>query len=198
MSEHPIDAMLAGASLVADRECGACTACCTLLKIDEPDFRKPPGVTCGHRVGGLGCSIHSTRPDVCRAWYCGWRRLPWLSADMWPPESGILVRVRQVPGGAPAGGTLGLTFQVLTSQLALFEKRVWNAIGTAILNGIPTYLGVSAPAGYEGRVVYLNDALRNALKVADAAAIKRELRRAYVTGRMAPKPKARFSQAVQE
>ena len=192
MSDNRTDSILGSRSLVAGRECGACTVCCTALKIDETDFKKLAGVTCGHCVNGVGCSIYDHRPDVCQAWHCGWRRYPWLSPEMWPQTSGILVRVRRVPEGA-ATGMLGLTFQVLTSQFALDAKPVWNAMGTAILNGIPTYLGVSAPVGYEGRLVHLNDALHGPFKQADGAAIKRALRRAYAAGRLAPKAKSLFT-----
>lgn len=193
MSGYVTAGLPGGDSLVEGRACGSCTVCCTALKIDEPDFKKLSGVTCSHCVNGVGCSIYDRRPNVCQAWHCGWRRYPWLSAEMWPQQSGILVRVRRVPEGAPPGTKPGLTFQVLTSQLALYETRVCNAVGTAILNAIPTYLGVSAPAGFEGRLVYLNDILEDALRRSDGAEIKRQLRRAYVTGRTAPKSKSTFT-----
>ena len=41
--------------LVPDRECGACTACCTHLAIVAID--KLAGVTCEHCIAGAGCAI---------------------------------------------------------------------------------------------------------------------------------------------
>ena len=193
MSGYATDDVLAAGGLVDGRECGQCTICCTALKINEPDFKKLAGVTCGHCVNGVGCSIYDSRYDVCREWHCGWRRFAWLSPEMWPQTSGIMVRIRHASEEQAAGPRLGLTFHVLTSHLALYTKPVWNAIGTAILNGIPTYLGVSAPVGYEGRTVYLNDALRSAFERRDGGEIKRALRRAYYTGRAAPKAESVFN-----
>jgi Fe-S-cluster containining protein len=76
--------------LVPARECGACTVCCDALKIDTPDFQKPAGTPCIH-LGGHGCAVHAVRPDVCRAWFCGWRRMGALPDAARPDRSGLLV-----------------------------------------------------------------------------------------------------------
>jgi hypothetical protein len=55
------------------RECGPCTLCCTLLRVDE--LRKLGGVPCRalrRAPAAPGCSIHATRPGVCRAYACLW------------------------------------------------------------------------------------------------------------------------------
>jgi Fe-S-cluster containining protein len=55
------------------RECGPCTLCCTLLRVDE--LRKRGGVPCRalrRAPEPPGCSIHATRPAVCRAYACLW------------------------------------------------------------------------------------------------------------------------------
>lgn len=54
----------------APRECGSCTACCTVLAVDE--LEKKNNVPCCHLAGGEGCSIYTTRPGACRQWSCLW------------------------------------------------------------------------------------------------------------------------------
>ncbi|WBO22260.1 YkgJ family cysteine cluster protein [Sphingomonas abietis] len=76
--------------LVADRDCGDCTVCCETLRIDTPDLRKPANTRCTH-LGAQGCTIHAVRPDICRAWFCGWRRAAAMPDAARPDRSGLLV-----------------------------------------------------------------------------------------------------------
>jgi Fe-S-cluster containining protein len=52
------------------RECGACTACCTILAVRE--LNKNVYEACQH-LCAQGCSIYTDRPRTCRAWSCMWR-----------------------------------------------------------------------------------------------------------------------------
>lgn len=52
------------------RECGQCTACCTMLGVTE--LRKPVNIACDH-VCEQGCSIYNSRPQTCRDWSCDWK-----------------------------------------------------------------------------------------------------------------------------
>jgi len=55
------------------RACGACSLCCTVLRVDE--LGKLAGTPCRHqRVGHPdgGCGIHATRPSICRGYRCLW------------------------------------------------------------------------------------------------------------------------------
>src|ERR1700748_2352421 len=92
--------------LVPNRECGTCTACCTVLLIDEPDFQKLPGVTCPHCKVASGCQIHETRYAICRGFFCGWRYLQNLD-DSWRPDlCGFMIRDQREhipPGYHPQG-----------------------------------------------------------------------------------------------
>ncbi len=81
--------------LLANRECGACTACCTELTVDTPDFAKPAGTPCVH-LAGRGCGIHPTRPRICRTWFCAWRRVASLPDASRPDRSGLLVSLNFV------------------------------------------------------------------------------------------------------
>lgn len=51
------------------RECGACTACCTVLAV--PTLNKPSGVTCD-QVCAKGCAIYATKPEECTEFQCLW------------------------------------------------------------------------------------------------------------------------------
>ena len=55
---------------VAGRECGGCTACCTLVPVEE--LRKPRFTQCQFEKTGHGCSIYAMRPRSCREWVCSW------------------------------------------------------------------------------------------------------------------------------
>jgi hypothetical protein len=76
--------------LVSGRECGDCVACCAVLAIDAPTLSKPANTLCRYSTG-RGCGIHETRPDICRAWFCGWRRNASMPDAARPDRSGLLV-----------------------------------------------------------------------------------------------------------
>jgi hypothetical protein len=53
------------------RQCGACSLCCTVLRVDT--LSKLGGVACVHQDrAGPGCAIHAERPGICRAYRCLW------------------------------------------------------------------------------------------------------------------------------
>ena len=54
------------------RQCGACSLCCTVLRVDE--LSKLGGQDCAHQRAEGGCAIHARRPDICRAYHCLWLR----------------------------------------------------------------------------------------------------------------------------
>lgn len=55
---------------MGERPCGGCTACCTVMGVEE--LNKPNHVECQHVSAG-GCSIYETRPESCKAFQCMWR-----------------------------------------------------------------------------------------------------------------------------
>jgi hypothetical protein len=54
------------------RACGACSVCCTVLRVDE--LAKLGGVACLHQRAEGGCTIHPRRPAICRVYACLWLR----------------------------------------------------------------------------------------------------------------------------
>ena len=78
--------------VLGDRACGDCMACCTVLTVDTPDFKKPGGTPCQHLVA-RGCGIHAQRPPICRTWFCAWRRVAAMPDEARPDRSGLLVSI---------------------------------------------------------------------------------------------------------
>lgn len=72
----------------AGRECGECTACCTVTAVYE--LNKPTGVRCCHLADR--CSIYDTRPRSCHAFACNWllRRDPAQADDLRPDRLGLM------------------------------------------------------------------------------------------------------------
>jgi Fe-S-cluster containining protein len=88
-ADTDLETMLLG-PVLAGRDCGDCTVCCTVLTVDSPDFKKPAGTPCVH-LGPGGCGIHAVRPHICRTWFCAWRRVAGMPEEARPDRSGLLV-----------------------------------------------------------------------------------------------------------
>jgi len=73
------------------RQCGACSLCCRVL--DVPEVGKPKGGWCRHCRPGRGCTIHDTRPQVCRDYDCLWLSWRGLGDEWFPAKSKIVVDI---------------------------------------------------------------------------------------------------------
>lgn len=82
------------------RQCGACSMCCFMLKVEDID--KPKNEWCSHCHPGKGCSIYPDRPAACRTYTCAWlvnANIP----DYWRPlESGMIVDFHMAEDGSAA------------------------------------------------------------------------------------------------
>lgn len=58
-------------TVASGRECGNCTACCTVLAIVE--LQKPQRRACDHLCRS-GCGIYADRPASCHEFHCLWLR----------------------------------------------------------------------------------------------------------------------------
>jgi len=169
--------------LVPGRECGTCDVCCVSLTIDEPALQKPQGYRCRNLVPDVGCGVYDSRPQTCRAFYCGWRRLGWVKEELRPDNSRVLVRVqieRPKDGEAPR---LGVVFTLLDHR-ALKAEGLAETVAAAILAGVPTYLGVPGPPGYTAGVARINDVLEHAVMTRDKSAVLAILRKARASGKV--------------
>lgn len=72
------------------RECGSCSLCCSVLRVDE--LKKLGGVDCQHQCSGGGCGIHETRPQICRSYRCLWLT-GGLEDDDRPSQLGAIVDI---------------------------------------------------------------------------------------------------------
>lgn len=77
--------------LGASRECGPCTACCTMLGVTE--LHKPVNAECEH-VCERGCSIYDSRPRTCRDWSCDWKNGLIPGEDLRPDKLGVIFDLR--------------------------------------------------------------------------------------------------------
>jgi hypothetical protein len=168
---------------VPQRECGACTVCCSTLKIDVPELKKLADVLCAHCVQGAGCKIYESRPEVCHAWHCGWRRLQHLNDEWRPDRCGILICFVGTGEGIPSEfPQLGLKFDIVNSPEVLNWDPLLKYIGFEIGRGTPVFLGTPAPVGYERRKVFLNHLMAHAVATRQRMLMLDALQRAYGIG----------------
>jgi len=90
-----------------NRQCGECSLCCTVLRVDE--IAKLGGTRCQHVRSGAGCGIHARRPGICRAYECMWLRGKLRDADrpdrlgavldLVPVGAGVRLSIRQATAG---------------------------------------------------------------------------------------------------
>jgi len=170
------------AELVPGRECGACNVCCVALTIDDPELRKPQGYRCRNTLPDKSCAIYASRPQTCRNFYCGYRRLKWVRDTLRPDVSGVLVRLHGEVSPADGKATLGVMFTLLT-EAALKAEGLAETVAAAVAADIPVYLHVPGPPGYTAGRARINDALIDAVQARDKAAVLQILRRARAMGR---------------
>ena len=85
-----------GAGLPA-KQCGECGLCCKVVAF--PELEKPRGVWCRHRSPAVGCTIHQTRPEACRRFFCLWLTVSELSEEWRPDRAGFFMWEHPVPNG---------------------------------------------------------------------------------------------------
>ena len=73
------------------RTCGSCTACCTVMGVDE--IQKPERQRCPHLCSS-GCSTYEKRPETCSSWSFDWLLGSFEEADK--PDIIGIVSTRQV------------------------------------------------------------------------------------------------------
>ena len=156
------------------RQCGDCQVCCTVFELQEPNFAKPAGTRCPH-LGAQGCSIYDHRPQVCRAFNCGWKQLPGLPDHLRPDLSGVLIY--PVPHSHP--GYLGLALIVSLSRgvAHLEDMDLMTFLLTAVTERQPVYLAVHGDRA-DAKGLFLNPALEPAVAAQDQAGFAAVMRRA--------------------
>lgn len=174
-------------ALVPGRECGACTACCRELTIESDVLRKVQGVLCAHCMPGRGCGIHASRPDVCRDWFCQWRRFAWLDDSWRPDRSGLLLRATDddVPEGYASG--IGVVIDVLDGCDRLLRPEVMAVIAGLVDAGLAIFLSVPSLAGLTSGRVLLNPSLEDAVRARDGDVVRARLVDTFLMSALHPK-----------
>ena len=123
---------------IPGRECGACSACCTEMAVNDPELVKPANVACLHLKAGQGCAIHDHLPATCRHWYCGWRFLH-LSEAMRPDMSHVLLSPEL--GTTPGFEKGGLRVVLLhNDRAALWNEGLLSLIAKCVAGEVPIFL----------------------------------------------------------
>lgn len=70
------------------RECGECTLCCKMAKINT--YKSPEGKYCKHCEINKGCKIYVDRPYECSSFECAWLKGN-IPEKFYPKNCGFLV-----------------------------------------------------------------------------------------------------------
>jgi hypothetical protein len=134
-------------TILAKRRCDSCTVCCTELKIETPEFRKPANRTCKH-LCATGCGIYESRPPVCQEFLCGWRLFPELTDEWRPDLSGVLV-MRKAPPELPQAwqnASHGVELAIIGGEAAISRPGVAEYIASLLTKNIPVFLSAVSPS----------------------------------------------------
>ena len=146
-----------GMTLIAGRDCGACTVCCTWPTINKPEIQKLSGSTCKHCKAG-GCAIYETRFPVCRSYYCAWRTVDIFDEDWRPDKSGVLAMVETE--GIPEQFELstGINLMLVDNPARIIRQRWFqDFVVTGVMNSVPLFLSLPGPRGHQAAIVFLNN-----------------------------------------
>ena len=129
------------------RSCGACSLCCTVLRVDE--LKKLGGVDCQHQrkpgefdePKSFGCAIHDRRPQICRSYHCLWIA-GGLSAGDRPDKLGAVVDIL---------GSAGIVLDVSHENVIKDNLIGVDMTGTAALGNASN--GIRIEAGSTGNII---------------------------------------------
>ncbi len=82
---------------VKQRPCNECTACCTVMAVEQ--ISKPIGEPCPH-LCRHGCEIYESRPAACQGFNCCWR-YGLGNDDERPDKSGIVFDITRHSSSIP-------------------------------------------------------------------------------------------------
>ena len=164
-------------SEVLQNSCGECVVCCYApgFNAKEDGYKKKPGEMCKHCTG-TGCAIYETRYNLCRLFYCGWRRQPLLGEAWRPDRSGVLLielERDEVPEAYRAAGA-GMEFTILTDQRAIQRPGFADYVATLVSRKVAVFLALT------GRPkTVINPFLEDLVAAGDMAGVTRMLLHLY-------------------
>ena len=68
--------------------CDGCTLCCKLFEVK--DLESSQNEYCRMCEPGVGCSIHSSRPDCCRIFQCCYSQMDKAGVELKPSKCGVV------------------------------------------------------------------------------------------------------------
>jgi len=153
--------------LVPGRECGSCNLCCVVPVIDSPELTKVSGAPCRHSQAA-GCDIYESRPQVCRRFFCGWRRTRLIPDDWRPDRSGVFVTLEEQ----------GVNLMLVGNSLKTV-RQPWfiDFVAGAVTQNVPLFLGLPGPRGMQAAMLPLNNAPMQAAAAQARGAVKDILER---------------------
>ena len=183
MLERDMDVEL---GLVAGRTCGSCNVCCVALTINDPQLQKLQGHRCRNARLDNSCAIYETRPETCRTFYCGWRRLKWIRETLRPDNSGVLVRLHGENAAEDSTTPrFGVIFTLLNTA-ALKAEGLAESVAAGVAANVPVYLHIPGPPGRTDAQVQINEVLEGAVLTKDKPAVLQILARIRRRGRSLP------------
>ena len=144
-------------------------------------MQKPQGYRCRNTQRDNSCGIYETRPHICRAFFCGWRRLKWVRESLRPDKSGVLVQLHGEVSTENGTRRLGVRFGLLNAA-ALKAEGLAESTAAAVAADVPVYLHIPGPPGHTAAQVRINDVLRDAVITKDKTAILTILRKLRARG----------------
>jgi hypothetical protein len=146
---------------VAGRTCGDCAVCCVLPRIDTPELKKVAGEACPNCTG-QGCGIYDTRPPICHAFECAWKRVPDMPPEARPDRLGFMVSIdmEDVPAdvfdnlffmATATQDPLTLRTPLASSVLAALSRSVlpvyiyWDGLKTMVHPPPPLAAAITGP-----------------------------------------------------
>lgn len=141
-----------------ERSCGECTACCTILGVEE--ISKRPGHSCLYQHGG--CLIYDRRPSKCKSYECAWLAGGIPGDENRPDKLGVMFsRV----GGSTA-------YSILSGTLCVQETRPGALDEPPVLKLLAELSDEVLLSVFRGSEIILlgpEDKIAEARKVADKA-----------------------------
>ena len=165
---------MARVETIQNRECGACTVCCTAKPISSGGMVKPPGITCEHCTTH-GCGIYETRYDICIGYLCGWKWAPFIPEEMRPDKSGLLFDIIQEPA---KDGYVGEVIILAFKDPEDFARgRGPDIISYLIDQNVAVYLSRPGPPGMLNAKVQVNKGFGPSVRAGNLPAFLVELRK---------------------
>jgi len=151
---------------VPGRECGSCSVCCKVLPIDTDELQKQAGVACTHCIAAGGCGIYTTRPRVCRGYYCGWMTMPDLGDDWRPDKSGVFINApgSDIPPHFENRNGIEL---MIGSARVLDQQPFVDLVCILVERQVPVFLAIPGPAGHFPVNILMNDDLAEPVSLKD-------------------------------